>query len=167
MVFGQSLKLNLFLLQVFDCVWGKTGLRSKRFISNSSKDKRDNLSVCDQVYEGLAEYTRYCQRSDQSVMLIEMLSDDLDGMKEKDLRKCLLMIRICFLKLAEILKNIDTKGNNPYIFHYKAFSDMLYFYAFTHTMFSSYEYPPFSGDPVKIRECDVSNVEKYLNEGKL
>ena len=141
-------------------------MKARRYNSLNSKDKRDNLSVCDQIYEGLSEFTRYCQRSEQSLMLIEMLSDDLDGMKDKDLRKSLLMIRICFLKLAEIIKNIDTKGNNPYIFHYKAFSDMLHFYAFTHTMFSSYEYQPYTGDPVKIRECDVSNVEKYLNEGK-
>lgn len=80
--------------------------------------------------------------------------------------KCLLMIRLCFLKLSDILKNLKCmKQTKDKGIHKLAISDTLYFYAFTHTYFTFPELNSINGEKVVIRSCDVSNITTYIKQG--
>ncbi len=84
-----------------------------------------------------------------------------------DYEKCLFIIRICFLRLSKILKNLkSTKETKDKGIHKMAISDTLYFYSFTYTFFKYPELTSNTGEKVQIRSCDVSNITSYIQEGE-
>ena len=72
--------------------------------------------------------------------------------------KVLLLVKLAFLHLSQMAKNFD----NNYI-HKDALSDILYFYAFTHIYFTSNDHKQNQSSSIIIRECEISNVEKYAS----
>lgn len=100
------------------------------------------------------------------IALIYNINKEIQNFANKEkYQEALSLIRFTFLLLSNLLKDLnsidETKNHG---FHHHAFSDILYFYAFTHTYFRLNEYPPTTSDPVIVRNCDVANVETYTNE---
>lgn len=68
--------------------------------------------------------------------------------------------------LSQLLKDLDCKKETSTNgFHRYALSDIFYFYAFTHTYFRPIDYVPTQGENISVRNCDISNIEAYINEG--
>jgi hypothetical protein len=74
-------------------------------------------------------------------------------LSESSYKNALLRIRLFFLKISNLAKNFKSKDKN--IIHHMGLSDICYFYAFTHTFFTSTEQTSYIGEPVQIRICDI------------
>ena len=100
------------------------------------------------------------------IHLIHIINEDIQEMFIKDQQRAISLIRLAFLILSMQLKDLKTTTPSKTIgFHQNAMADILYFYAFTHTYFTAFDYDQAQGDTVYVRKCDVSNVETYITEG--
>ena len=72
------------------------------------------------------------------------------------------LIRKAFLEISHRIRKIKDDNLNSI-----ALSDILFFYAFTYTYFTSYDYASVSSEKVNVRKCDVIHPKIYFDKSNV